>query len=224
MAEFSVLTKYETWAQELAAAADNYRKSMWQIGDLLVHGESAFGEKYVQAASDTGLAPSTLKNAFWVAKAIPVESRNMDLSFSLHMEVAKLETEQQKKVLKLAADLEWASKEVRCRVKAAMSGDEKALMPEWVPLPTLPPASAAPPGPPPVEAEPNTTPETGGTPITKPDNRAEYIFFHVSELKTLVSSTTPSIIFNDLDLEKRNQLVSEAEDVIFFLGGLARLE
>lgn len=217
---------YDKWSDKLQIAVKNYRTSLWEIGDLLNEGEKRFGELFAQAAADTKLASSTLHNAKWVCASIPKNIRHDHLSFSLHMEVAKLDNSYQKIILGLAADQEWPSKEVRTRVKAVISGDEKALLPEWKPSQrgTSPQDSAGSETAPQPPTEPVDVPESEMEPSrdVRPNlnSRAQYIAFHTGELRGLCQDTAPSMIVGDLEGEKLNQFFMDAEFVVDFLAGV----
>lgn len=222
---------YEDWSLKLQTAATSYRESLWDIGDLLNEGENRFGELFAQAASDTKLAPSTLQNAKWVCAAIPKDTRHSDLSFSLHMEVAKLKPKYQKIVLSLAAKQEWPSKEVRKRVKAVEAGEDEALLPDWNPSSqrgTSPPESGDE-SPPPTPDSSSDIPDHEKTeeqlkPKVSPrpnlDSRAQYIAFHTAELRGLCVNTAPSMIVDDLEGNALKQFFMDAEDVGDFLNGV----
>ena len=67
------------------------RASNWVLGDTLnlaerLWGNKAAGSKYAEAAAFTGLSVSALKQISLTCKAIPLERRHADLSFSHHVE------------------------------------------------------------------------------------------------------------------------------------------
>lgn len=135
---------YDAWAKKLRGAAHQYRRSAWAIGDLLNEGERRFGEVYAQAAEETGLATQTLMNCKWVASAIKTSWRQETLSFSTHLEIARLPDELRQKTLEMAAKREWNSSDLRVRVSAHKHGDDKALQLSWQP-PAPEPAAPPPP-------------------------------------------------------------------------------
>lgn len=91
-----------------------HRTSQWLIGDLINYGEKAdYGEKYVQAAELTGLAPQTLANYSSVCNLIPRSRRRPGVNFSIHAEVASKEPEEQKKWLRLAEENGWTRAQLR---------------------------------------------------------------------------------------------------------------
>ena len=220
---------YENWAKKLKTAASRYKTSLWEIGDLLNEGEASYGEMYAQAADETGLGKQTLMNTKWVANAIPVELRQEGLSFSLHKEVAGLEHKYQKPILGLAVDLEWGSKEVKIRVKAVSEGDEKALLPEWTKERPSSPEESSPEESadeeetedPPVSSDSSADDESPRSQRPNLSSRAEYIAFHASELVGLMDGTTPAMIVDDLEGAQLDQFFVNADEVVFWLGGVA---
>jgi hypothetical protein len=60
------------------------------VGDVLNFGHTKFGEKYTMALNITGRAKPTLKNYAWVAKTIAPSKRQSALTFTHHMEIARL--------------------------------------------------------------------------------------------------------------------------------------
>ncbi len=76
------------WSAMLAEVEHVHRSAGWWLGDLLNYGEAAYGERYVQAVTSTGLALQTLMNYKAVCKALPPEARVAGLSFSAHKEIA----------------------------------------------------------------------------------------------------------------------------------------
>lgn len=220
---------YEAWHEALMSAAHNYKYSIWDVGDLLNEGEKKFGELFSQAAEETKLAPATLQNAMWVCKSIPQNIRKEDLSFSLHMEVAKLEHRHQKTVLGLAVEHEWPSKEVRKRVKAVINGDDEALLPDWNPSSPGGTSSLESAGEADLASSPQDSPADTPAPEeekeperqTRPDlgSRAAYIAFHTSEIFQLCQDTAPSMVVDDLDSGMLNKFFMEAEVVVDFLAG-----
>ncbi|MFC3898198.1 LmbU family transcriptional regulator [Lentzea rhizosphaerae] len=91
----------------------------WWIGDLLVYGQDAFGDRYEQAIARTSLDYQTLRNYAWIAKKFPVSRRRDKLSFGHHSEVAALVESEQDVWLERAERLGWSRNELRRRLRAA---------------------------------------------------------------------------------------------------------
>jgi hypothetical protein len=81
----------------------------WMLGDALNYGSPRYGEKYSQALESTKLTYSALANFSWVARAVPPENRNPDLSWTHHRAVSKLDHEDQKRMLDEAYRKEWTA-------------------------------------------------------------------------------------------------------------------
>lgn len=80
----------------------------WMLGDALNYGNARYGEKYSQALESTKLTYSALANFSWVARSVPPENRNANLSWTHHRIVSKLDLEEQKKVLDEAERKGWS--------------------------------------------------------------------------------------------------------------------
>ena len=104
--------------------------SAWWLGDWLVYGEQAYGDRYKQAIADTSLSYQTLRNYAWVARRFPVSRRRDTVSFGHHVEVAALPDDEQDVWLARAERLNWSSAKLRRALQAAKlanlrtSGDE----------------------------------------------------------------------------------------------------
>lgn len=112
-------TRYETWEALGTMLGRLNRTSSWLIGDWLVFGDLVYGERYAQAAEDTGLAPQTLMNLASIARRVPPERRREHLPFSTHAIVAPLSARDQERWLTRAEDEGWSRREL----KAAIEGD-----------------------------------------------------------------------------------------------------
>ncbi len=86
--------------------------SKWIIGDILNFAEAKYGEKYSQIMNDTQLDYKTLSNYCWVAKAFEFPRRR-DISFTHHMEVAKLDPEYRDELLQTAIDEKLSVQDLR---------------------------------------------------------------------------------------------------------------
>ena len=95
------------------------------LGDWLNYGEKKYGEMYTQAIEETGYDVGTLIHDKSVAGRIEIGRRRPALSFSHHAEVAKLEPEEQDRLLEKAEAEQISSKEFRELVK----GKSKGLVP-----------------------------------------------------------------------------------------------
>jgi hypothetical protein len=208
---------YEKWAKKLRAAADQFRSSGWLVGDLLIEGEQKYGEMYAQAADETGFSPQTLMNMKWVASVIKPSWRQENLSFSVHMELARLPEAKVEKALDVAARHNWNSGETRKRVSAFRKGEDKALQVSWEPpLPVsddtgkgggaadTPTGSAAP-------------PMVYGGDIPKGKSREEEIADVMSRLVGLIIGTTPQGVFHDLEGARHDQFETDADALQFWL-------
>jgi hypothetical protein len=92
--------------------------SPWWLGDWLIYGRRAYGERYKAALDVTALDYQTLRNYAWVARAFPVSRRRDKLSFQHHAEVAALPEPEQDLWLKRADGERWSKSELRRRISA----------------------------------------------------------------------------------------------------------
>jgi hypothetical protein len=93
--------------------------SAWWLGDWLVYGEHAYGDRYKQAIADTSLSYQTLRNYAWMARTFPVSRRRDTLSFGHHVEVAALPEDEQDVWLVRAEQLHWSCNKLRRALRAA---------------------------------------------------------------------------------------------------------
>lgn len=109
---------FEAWETtgKLFERADRALK--WWVGDWLIYGEGAYGERYSQAIDSTGWDYQTIANARWVAGQIAYSRRRECLSWSHHAEVASLGEAEQDELLDSAIEYNWSVKELRSAVRA----------------------------------------------------------------------------------------------------------
>jgi hypothetical protein len=99
--------------------------SPWWLGDWLIYGRRAYGERYKAALDVTDLDYQTLRNYAWVARKFPVSRRRDRLSFQHHAEVASLPEPEQDLWLKRADAAQWSKTELRRRI-AAVKGRSRS--------------------------------------------------------------------------------------------------
>jgi hypothetical protein len=100
--------------------------STWWLGDWLVYGEKAYGDRYEQAIIDTSLGYQTLRNYAWVARRFPLSRRRDTLSFGHHAEVAALPDDDQDVWLARAERSNWSRNQLRRRLRAAQLANRRA--------------------------------------------------------------------------------------------------
>src|SRR3954454_2728786 len=96
--------------------------SPWWLGDWLIYGRRAYGERYKAALDVTDLDYQTLRNYAWVARSFPVSRRRDKLSFQHHAEVAALPEPEQDLWLQRADAARWSKSELRRRISAERRG------------------------------------------------------------------------------------------------------
>jgi hypothetical protein len=110
---------FENWAALGSRIAGIASACAWCLGDWLVFGERAYGERYRSALATTSLDYQTLRNYAWVARRIPMSRRRETLSFQHHAEVVALPDPEQELWLLRAERLRWSRNELRRRLRAA---------------------------------------------------------------------------------------------------------
>jgi hypothetical protein len=122
---------FESWRQLGSRIIFIADCSAWWIGDWLVYGEQAYGDRYEQAITDTSLGYQTLRNYAWVARKFPTSRRRDTLSFGHHAEVAALPGDEQDKWLARAEQLSWSRNRLRRGLRAAKVADRQAASENW---------------------------------------------------------------------------------------------
>ncbi len=95
------------------------RCSQWWIGDWVRYGAARWGEKYAEAARITGYDPASLRNMAWVASRFDLSLRNDKLTWSHHVLLASLETEEQRRWLQRASDERLSVADLRIELRAS---------------------------------------------------------------------------------------------------------
>jgi hypothetical protein len=107
---------YENWLELLeleSRAMARGRQAMWRLGDLLLHGKTAYGKKYTAAMEITGLSYSQLSSLTSTAGHFDSCRRRQKLSFGHHQAVMRLSIDMQDKYLDLAEEHGWTRDELR---------------------------------------------------------------------------------------------------------------
>lgn len=113
---------YEEWAPIGKRLATMQNSTHWLLGYWLSFGEEKYGEKYSQAASETGISPERLMILKYVFSRFPFSRQRHELTWSHHLVVAGLEAVPADKWLAKAVKGDWSVAELRERLK-----DSKAL-------------------------------------------------------------------------------------------------
>ena len=117
--------EFEQWerlGENLQRLATSHQ---WWVGDWLNYGEEWFGEEHAQAIGMAGVEHKTLRNWQWVARRVPAELRNPELSWSHHRIVADLDNPADiRDVLKRADHEGWTTRELAQAVGGMKSAPE----------------------------------------------------------------------------------------------------
>jgi hypothetical protein len=101
------------------------RCSQWWIGDWIRYGNSRWGEKYVEAARVTGYDVASLRNMAWVAAQFDSSLRSDKLSWSHHVLLAPLSTDEQRVWLERAIDARLSVADLRLELRASGHGNSR---------------------------------------------------------------------------------------------------
>ena len=102
---------FEEWARLGETLLTMEAAIQFWIGDWLLFGEEAFGERASQFYE--ARAYQTLANYAWVARRIPVSRRRETVSWSVHAEIAACEPQEQEKWLNRAETEDLTTRDVR---------------------------------------------------------------------------------------------------------------
>ena len=81
---------WERWVEIGQSLGSTVKNLPWAVGDWLVLGEDAFGERAAQHLQDVGMAVERLSNYAWVSRAFPPTTRVEGLTWTHHRYIAKL--------------------------------------------------------------------------------------------------------------------------------------
>ena len=98
----------EAFAGPLRFALWCQQGSKWWIGDLLNDGDDRFGEAFSQVCEGQ-ISAGLLQQYESVARRVPPENRNPNLSWSCHAAVARLPSASQRRLLAKAEEYGWNS-------------------------------------------------------------------------------------------------------------------
>jgi len=110
---------YDVWQELGHTLADMAHSSPWWIGDYLLHGEKAYGEKWAQATALFDVPISTLQGYMYVASRFPYTLRRRNLPWWAHREVAAYLPEH------AATELDWVEREepTRAALRRRLRGE-----------------------------------------------------------------------------------------------------
>ena len=113
---------FEAWQDAGFAFGKRRDKSLWDIGDWILYGESCWPKKatrYWKARQATGYSQKALYELFSVANRVHPSVRTEMLSWNHHRQVAKLDHEEQKQWLASAIAKKWSVAQLRKEIQSA---------------------------------------------------------------------------------------------------------
>ena len=111
VAEFAGPLRFALWCQAGAP---------WWIGDLLNAGDERFGEMFSQVCEGQ-ISADQLQRYESVARRVPAENRNPNLSWSAHAAVARLPPDGQRTLLRRAESSGWTSAVLARKARAEVA-------------------------------------------------------------------------------------------------------
>lgn len=118
---------FETWSAVGDGIVAISNASAWCLGDWLIYGQKAYGQKYKAALARTGLDGQTLRNYAWVARHFPPARRHARMSFQHHAEVVALSEASQDLWLQRAERFGWSRNELRRQLGVARRSRRPAV-------------------------------------------------------------------------------------------------
>lgn len=119
---------FNTWYSLWQWLKDRDKAMPWILGDMMVYGESAFGEQASQVLDDDveqeHFTPGTLKQYKYVAQAWPQSSRLDGIPWSYHQTVAHLPMEQRLALLQHCQEHGIRRAELRTMVRELNGGQQ----------------------------------------------------------------------------------------------------
>ena len=121
------------YVQTLSALVAQAGGSPWWVGDLLVHAERVFEERYADAVSLElgkmfGVSVDTILQYQWRSDHVAMKTRVQGLSWSHHRVVAKLDMRSQRAMLAKALDEGWTVG----RLGAELKDDKRGRSALWL--------------------------------------------------------------------------------------------
>lgn len=113
----------DRWLERGRELALRLSAPRWEIGDWWLSGDRP-GLRIEDVAGRTGLAPATIWNCGWLARAFPPARRRAALSHSHHAEVAGLPPAVADRLLDRAAADGWPVARIRAAARAAARREE----------------------------------------------------------------------------------------------------
>jgi hypothetical protein len=110
---------FDDWVRAGQGVSSMVTASAWWLGDWIVYGERAYGQRYRTALEATPFEYKTLRNYAWVARRFDVSRRRDSLSFQHHAEVASLPEPAQELWLQRAETHGWSRNELRRQLTSA---------------------------------------------------------------------------------------------------------
>ena len=121
----SAYATHEAWLAEGARLVESRSTASWAFADWLRTGVDAWGEAALrEAVNRSGNSPRKISNYLTTAKTYPPNRRRFALTFSHHLEVARLAPEEAERILDEAEAEGWTRGRTREVARDATQGGE----------------------------------------------------------------------------------------------------
>ena len=136
--ENATIEEWERFGEQIGRVVNS---SQFIIGDWLNFGRDKWQnreelqERIEIAEKNTGLDARSLQNYASIARRIPMENRSVNCSFDMHRSVAKLDSDDQRKWLKVADERNMTTRVLKASIKAGKpitKEEQKSAQPESV--------------------------------------------------------------------------------------------
>jgi len=118
----------DDWQRVGERIAVTRESSSWWLGDWLIHGESAYPDRYQHALAALRLDYQTLRNYAWVCRRFSPGRRRAGLSFGHHAELAALPPDEQDLWLDQAEQCRWSRNALRKQVRQRCDSPVAAIV------------------------------------------------------------------------------------------------
>lgn len=121
---FPANMSYEEWeacGKNMRGARESLK---FYLGDWILFGEAAYGERYSQALDVSDYDYDYLRKIVYVCRNVPLLRRRNNLSFYHHYEVASLTGDEQEAWLSTAEENNWSIRQLREAIKIPKKEDE----------------------------------------------------------------------------------------------------
>lgn len=123
---------FDQWSSLMGTLSRMDTAFQFALGDALNYGSTKYGERYTQAIEMTGQSYQSLANYAWVSKAVTIDRRVAGLSWTHHRVVARLDPDEQVRLLSMAKENDWT---ISALAEEVRGEPVTKTAPELIPVP-----------------------------------------------------------------------------------------